>query len=159
MTILNDGFANLTGLASTMDGANLGEFSVGTLGGTTLAPGNNTSFSVVFSPQATGSRSVFAHLASNESGSANPFDLTLTGTGGFPAAQFAGPFTWRTNGFTLAVNVVTNFSYRIQAATNLATVPVVWFDWTNFVATNALFVFTDSSATNSRARFYRVVSP
>jgi len=52
----------------------------------------------------------------------------------------------------------TNFSYRIQAATNLAP-PVVWTDLTNFAATDSLFSFTDHFTTNYRVRFYRVVSP
>jgi hypothetical protein len=72
-----------------------------------------------------------------------------------PSAQFIGNFLWNTGKFTFALNLQTNFSYRIQTTTNLAT---SWIDLTNFTATNSLFNFTDRDATN-KARFYRVVSP
>lgn len=75
-----------------------------------------------------------------------------------PSARFTGPFQSRTNGFAFALTLQTNFSYRIQAATNLVT-PVVWTDLTNFLATNSPLNFVDRSATNYRVRFYRVVSP
>ena len=76
-----------------------------------------------------------------------------------PSAQFTGPFTWATTGFTFAVTLSTNFDYRIQAATNLGAVPIDWVDLTNFTATNSLFPFTDLAATNYPFRFYRAVSP
>ena len=59
--------------------------------------------------------------------------------------------------FTLTFQ--TNFSYRIQATTNLSASPIVWTDLTNYNATNISLVFTDRAATNFRVRFYRVVSP
>jgi hypothetical protein len=65
----------------------------------------------------------------------------------------------RPNGFTFALNVQTNFGYRVQAATNLAQQPVPWVDLTTFTATNSIFNFTDLAATNYRQRFYRVKSP
>ena len=52
----------------------------------------------------------------------------------------------------------TNFNYRLQAATNLAS-PVVWTDLTNYNAVNSSLTFTDRTATNYRTRFYRVISP
>ena len=75
-----------------------------------------------------------------------------------PSAQFVGPYQSRTNGFTFSLTLQTNFSYRIQATTNLVP-PVVWTDLTNFAATNSPFSFTDHATTNYRVRFYRVVSP
>ena len=53
----------------------------------------------------------------------------------------------------------TNFSYRIQTATNLAANPIAWVDLTNFPAINPTTNFTDHSATNYPLRFYRVMSP
>jgi hypothetical protein len=53
----------------------------------------------------------------------------------------------------------TNFTYRVQATTNLAASPVVWTDLTNYNATNSSLVFTDRTATNYHWRFYRVASP
>jgi hypothetical protein len=61
-------------------------------------------------------------------------------------------------GFTAAVSVTIGQSYHIQAATNL-TAPMTWTNLTNFTATGSLFQFVDPSATNYRARFYRVVPP
>lgn len=75
-----------------------------------------------------------------------------------PSAQFTGPYQSRTNGFSFSLTLQTNFSYRIQAATNLVA-PITWTDLTNFTATSSPFPFTDHSATNYRVRFYRVTSP
>jgi hypothetical protein len=76
-----------------------------------------------------------------------------------PAIQFKTPFRWLTNGFVLSLAFATNFSYHIQAATNLAANPVQWVSLTNFTATNASFLFTDRTANAYHVRFYRVVSP
>jgi hypothetical protein len=75
-----------------------------------------------------------------------------------PSAQFTGPFQSGASGFSLSLTLQTNFNYRVQAATNLAGT-IAWVDLTNFLATNAVFTFSDHSATNYRARFYRLVSP
>ena len=55
--------------------------------------------------------------------------------------------------------MATNFNYRLQATAKLAVTLAGWTDLTNFTATNTRFNFADTSATISRARFYRVVSP
>ncbi len=75
-----------------------------------------------------------------------------------PSAQFTGNSSWNSNGFSLSLNLQTNFNYRIEEATNLAA-PVNWSVLTSVTATNSLFIFTDTTATNSGARFYRVISP
>ena len=59
----------------------------------------------------------------------------------------------------LTLTFQTNFTYRVQATTNLAASPIVWTDLTNYNATNSSLIFTDRMATNYRLRFYRVVSP
>jgi hypothetical protein len=75
------------------------------------------------------------------------------------AAQFGPPFVGRTNGFIFNLTLVTNFSYHIQATTNLAANPIPWVNLTNFTATASSLTFTDRTATNFRTRLYRVVSP
>jgi parallel beta-helix repeat protein len=102
----------------------------------------------------------FTATATAATGDTSEFSLAVVATNApAPAASFAGPFLALTNGFAFALNLQTNFSYRIQAATNLAANPVVWTDLTNFTATNLIFNFTDHTATNFHQRFYRVVSP
>lgn len=79
-TIRNTGPGNLTGLAITKDGANVSDFSVGSPGKTTLITNETTTFTVTFSPGATGSRSAAIHIASND-GDENPYHVALSGTG------------------------------------------------------------------------------
>ena len=81
-TIRNDGTANLTGIAvNTAVTGNPGDFTVNTAGMlTTLAPNATTSFTITFSPTATGSRAAVVEIASNDADE-NPFDITLSGTG------------------------------------------------------------------------------
>lgn len=88
VTIRNVGTLNLTGLAVTKSGANAGDFTLGTLGATTLPPGGSTSFTVTFTPASTGARSAALQIASNDSDE-NPFDINLTGTGVVPAPEIA----------------------------------------------------------------------
>ena len=79
-TVRNASTATLTGLAVSKDGANSGDFTVGALGATTLAPGDSTTFAVSFLPGAAGSRTAAIHIASNDADE-NPFDIALFGTG------------------------------------------------------------------------------
>ena len=76
-----------------------------------------------------------------------------------PYSQLSAPFRWLNNGFVFNVTFATNFSYHIQAATNLAANPIAWVNLTNFTATNTSLIFTDRTATPYPARFYRVISP
>lgn len=78
-TIRNVGANNLLLGAITKDGANPGDFAVGSLGSTTLTPGANTTFTVTFSPAAAGSRSAAIHIPSNDTNQ-NPFDIAVIGT-------------------------------------------------------------------------------
>jgi M6 family metalloprotease-like protein len=77
-TVRNVGTLDLTGLILTWDGAQAGDFQPGALGATTLAAGASTTFSVTFTPSATGTRTAALHLASND-GDENPFDIALSG--------------------------------------------------------------------------------
>lgn len=76
-----------------------------------------------------------------------------------PSARFGAPFRWLPNGFVFNLTFSTNFSYHIQATTNLAANLVPWVNLTNFTATNISMSFTDRAASSYHARFYRVVSP
>jgi len=76
-----------------------------------------------------------------------------------PFAQFTGPLHWLTNGFVFNLTFATNFSYHLQATTNLAANPIPWVNLTNFTATNVSFLFTDRMTATYRYRFYRVISP
>jgi uncharacterized delta-60 repeat protein len=87
-TVKNLGTALLTGLALAKNGSNAADFSLGGLGATSLAAEASTTFTVTFSPSATGSRSAAIHIASNDADE-NPFDITLTGTGVVPAVSVA----------------------------------------------------------------------
>jgi parallel beta-helix repeat protein len=98
--------------------------------------------------------------ATDASGNTSEFNLAVLATNlPVASAQFIGPYQWRTNGFAFSLNLETNFSYRIQATTNLSTNPIPWVDLTNFMPANSPITFTDHTATNFRTRFYRAVSP
>lgn len=98
-TLKNIGTATLGGLAITTDGANARDFTVQTLPTSSLAPGANTIFSVVFAPTSLGSRTATIHIASNDADE-NPFDITLTGTSG----SLTPLQTWRLAHFGSADN-------------------------------------------------------
>ncbi|HTQ49863.1 MAG TPA: M12 family metallopeptidase [Candidatus Acidoferrales bacterium] len=131
-----------------------GQFYVGTVNLTTDVSGNGA-FTLTAAGNYAGQN--FSATATAADGDTSEFCADQPAVFG-PAARFVGPYQSRTNGFTFSLTLQTNFSYRIQAATNLAP-PVVWTDLTNFAATDSLFSFTDHFTTNYRVRFYRVVSP
>jgi len=92
-TVKNIGTADLTGLDLSKGGANAAEFTLGTLGATTLAAGTSTTFTVIFTPSVTGLRTAAIHVASNDTAS-GPFDISLIGTGTATALQ-----AWRQTNF------------------------------------------------------------
>lgn len=81
-TIQNTGTATLSGLALSVSSGNAAEFSVGSLGSTSLAPGASTTFTVTFSPAALGTRNSAVFIASNDP-TANPFRINVAGSGAF----------------------------------------------------------------------------
>jgi len=102
----------------------------------------------------------FSATATSANGDTSEFGPDVLATNKLVAsAQFVGPFIPRTNGFIFTLLLQTNFSYRIQAATNLGANPIAWIDLTNFTPTASSLTYTDRTATNYPARFYRVVSP
>jgi hypothetical protein len=81
-TITNPGSADLSNLVVTVDGTDSGDFMVSALSATSIPVGAGAStFTVTFSPTASGAKTAALHIASNVSGSQNPFDIVLTGTG------------------------------------------------------------------------------
>ena len=79
--ITNTGTASLNGLAVTLDGTHARDFGITQPNTTTLAPGASTFFNVSFAPTVAGVRNAAIHIANNVSGSKNPTDIALTGTG------------------------------------------------------------------------------
>ena len=97
-TIRNVGTANLAGLALGKEGANAADFTLGSLGATTLSAGASTTFTCTFAPGAIGPRTAIIHIASNDADK-NPFDITLTGYGVTPEIAIEQPAgTVLTNG-------------------------------------------------------------
>ena len=135
-----------------------GQFYLGTVSVTTDGAGNATFALTNSSGNYAGQ--YFAATATSVGGDTSEFgaDVLATNTPA-PSALFSGPFVAGANGFSFTLTFETNFSYRIQATTNVGTNPIPWVDLTNFTATLSSLIFTDRSATNYRARFYRVVSP
>lgn len=87
-TIRNTGTAALTGLAVTKDGPHSADYTVGTLGSTSVAAGGSTTFNVTFTPSASGARTAEVHIASNDADE-NPFDIMLIGGSNPPGLTLA----------------------------------------------------------------------
>lgn len=92
VTIRNNGSLDLTGLVITKVGTHQGDFTVSSLGNTTVVAGGSTTFTVTFTPGAIGARTAAIHIASNDSDE-NPFVINLTGTG----SAFAPGYKWSGN--------------------------------------------------------------
>ncbi|MBK8092952.1 MAG: choice-of-anchor D domain-containing protein [Verrucomicrobiaceae bacterium] len=89
-TVRNTGSAPLAGLALSKVGTNTADFLLGTLGATSLAPTESTTFTVIFSPTAGGTRSATLRVASNDTDE-NPFDIALSGTATAPTISIEQP--------------------------------------------------------------------
>ena len=86
-------------------------------------------------------------------------DLQAASVSGPGPGKLTNPSYSSSNGFSFGITLATNQYYTIQLTTNLATSPVLWTDLTNFLATNPSVQILDAAATNSPARFYRIVTP
>ena len=135
-----------------------GQFYLGTVSVTTDGSGN-AGFSLTNTDGNYAGQYITA-TATAATGDTSEFSPDVLATNAsLPSATFAGPFLASPGGFSFTLNLATNFSYHIQAATNLAQNPVAWVNLTNFTASGPVFNFTDPSATNYPLRFYRVSSP
>jgi hypothetical protein len=79
-TIANNGNGPLTGVNVSFSGTNAGDFSVSPAPSTTIAAGQSSTFTLVFTPGAAGARSATMLIASNDPVK-NPFSVALSGTG------------------------------------------------------------------------------
>lgn len=77
-TIRNEGNSSLMALELTKSGAAGDDFVIGSLGATTLDPGESTTFTVTFNPTVTGNKAAVIHLTSNDANE-SPFDIPVTG--------------------------------------------------------------------------------
>ncbi|MBX3473765.1 MAG: choice-of-anchor D domain-containing protein [Planctomycetes bacterium] len=85
ITISNTGSAALTLSAPTATGSDGGEFVLNTSSMVfSVAPGNNTTFTIAFDPTTIGSKSSFIEFTHNAA-SSNPFRFEVTGVGNNPA--------------------------------------------------------------------------
>ncbi|MCG3155550.1 MAG: hypothetical protein DKINENOH_02156 [bacterium] len=97
--IYNTGTANLnlTGTpAVQISGPNAADFSLSTLYSTTIAPGGNTEFHLVFAPSAPGLRTATVTIPNNDPDE-NPYDFAIQGTG----TVAIRPFVFLANKVTL----------------------------------------------------------
>ncbi|MCP5532465.1 MAG: leucine-rich repeat protein [Akkermansiaceae bacterium] len=79
-SIINQGTADLGGLALSVDGAHASDFTLGSLTTDVLAPKASTDFTVTFQPGEIGERTAALRIASDDSDE-NPFDIPLWGYG------------------------------------------------------------------------------
>lgn len=80
ITLINTGVRDLVISSLTQTGANTGDFTIGSLTKTTIAPSESAVFTVTFAPKAAGTRTSSLRIANNDSDE-NPFILTLRGAG------------------------------------------------------------------------------
>lgn len=137
-TISNSGNTALSVPAITTDGLHPGDFTVGTLGATTLAPGASTTFTVAFQPSEGGLRSAVLHIANNDADE-NPFDIILTGTG---LNNAAATLTVSGGNVLLTFAGIPGYFYQVQRSSDLIT----WTPLATLVAqSNGLFIYPDIS--------------
>ena len=105
-TIRNTGTATLTLSGATKNGPDEADFSVGSPGAATLAPGEQTTLDVTFNPANTGVKSAAIHIASDDADE-NPFDINLSGTGVNPLIPWAASYGL-TGGSTAASAIPAN---------------------------------------------------
>jgi hypothetical protein len=77
-TIRNAGDVDLTGLTTTIDGADAARFAVTASPVAPVAPASNTPFTVRFAPGTLGTSTAMLHLANNDPDE-SPFDIVLRG--------------------------------------------------------------------------------
>ncbi|MEO5916422.1 MAG: MBG domain-containing protein [Luteolibacter sp.] len=152
-TVKNVGSANLTGLSVSKDGASSADFTVGSLGATTLAAGASNTFTVTFSPSAPGSRTAAIHIASNDADE-NPFDINLTGTAfsvllsqNFDASSSL-PADWSTTG-TATWAIITG-ALTSHSPNNSYSAPVPTTKVTSTLVSSAISIPSDATITQIR---------
>gem|GEM_PF-5970547 len=79
-TLRNTGNGTLSGITPQLIGSHAGDFAIASPLPASLPPGQSTTFTLTFSPGATGNRSASLQIGSNDA-TANPFAVALTGIG------------------------------------------------------------------------------
>ncbi len=145
-----DIYRNLTG--------SQGQFYLGTVSVTSDGSGNAsfayTNYSGNYTGQAITATATAASRDTSEFSAA-----VMAGNLATASAQIGTTMSWQSSGFVFTLALTTNFSYHLQATTNLSGSPVPWVNLTNFTATVSSITFTDRTASNFHTRFYRVTSP
>ncbi len=98
-TIRNDGQQPLNGLALSKVGPYAANFTLGTLGATSLAAGASTTFDVTCTPQAGSPQIATLRIASDDADE-NPFDIALNGS----IAANVADFSYTDNGTTITID-------------------------------------------------------
>lgn len=83
IVIRNLGTSDLSGLVITSSGTHSADYLVEGLGEPTLAPGESTTFTLVFKPSEMGTRTAEIQISSNDADE-SPFNIALTGIGTRP---------------------------------------------------------------------------
>lgn len=159
-TIANPGNAPLTGISVVS--TNAGEFSVTSLGATSLASGGSTTFDIQFTPSATGSRTAQLIISSSVPGAKNPYSLNLQGNGiTTPLATTQSAQSITSSMATLRGSVTARddtsaitFQYRIGSAGAWTTVAAVPPSASGFTATPVTRALT--SLVNNTGYQFRV---
>ncbi|HEY1490314.1 MAG TPA: hypothetical protein VGF90_04675, partial [Verrucomicrobiae bacterium] len=135
-----------------------GQFYLGTVSVTTDGSGNASFTYTNTSGNYAGQAMTATATAAN--GDTSEFSGAVTASNvAVASAQFGTAMSWQSSGFVFNLTFTTNFSYHIQATTNLSGSPVPWVNLTNFTAITSSLTFTDHAAASFRTRFYRVTSP
>lgn len=131
-TIRNPGGANLTDLSISLDGANAADFNITANPISPVSPAGTTTFTVQFSPTSTGAKTAAIQIASNLTGSKNPYDINLTGVGTAPDINVEQPaLTTVADGETKAfgnvlvgTNTSLTFTIRNLGSANLSSLGI-----------------------------------
>jgi hypothetical protein len=135
-----------------------GQLYLGTVSVTTDGSGN-ASFAYTNGSGNYADQAITA-TATAANGDTSEFSAAVTASNVAAAsAQFGTTMSWQSSGFVFNLTFTTNFSYHIQATTNLSGSPIPWVNLTNFTAITSSLTFTDRAAASFRTRFYRVTSP
>ncbi|HYF36711.1 MAG TPA: choice-of-anchor D domain-containing protein [Prosthecobacter sp.] len=102
-TVQNKGTGDLTGLALTTTGHS-SDFTLGALGATTLAPDGTTTFTVGFTPSASGARAAVIKIASND-GDENPFEINVAGNATAPVSFSSSTYAVNQGATTVALTL------------------------------------------------------
>jgi copper(I)-binding protein len=112
-TIENIGSSNLTVSNITVDGVNSAMFTVTTNPTPVLLiAGGSTNFTVRFTPGSLGMKTAALHIANTDTNN-NPFNITITGTGGTPGIAVQQPL-----GTSLVSGVSSNYFGSVAVGTN-----------------------------------------